>query len=116
MDSTNVTKNYRMSQWMEIIKRRQSSGKTVEAFCEEEGISKNAYYYWQRKLRESACEELAKHKNSTTLLPAGWAQLTTEASVSPALEIEVAGCRININDNTDLNLLKNVCRTLRSLQ
>ncbi len=116
MDSANVTKNYRMSQWMEIIKRRQSSGKTVEVFCEEERISKNSYYYWQRKLRESACEELAKQKNSTALLPAGWMQLTTEASVSSTLEIEVAGCRININDSTDLNLLKNVCLTLRSLR
>jgi putative transposase len=54
-----VTEKYWASQWMEIIKDRKDSGLGVDEYCKINGISRHAYYYWQRKLRKAACTELA---------------------------------------------------------
>jgi hypothetical protein len=75
MDIKLATEKYRSSQWMEIIRDRKESGLRVEDFCLEKGISKHAYYYWQRKLRKAACTELAKQDGMSTAVPVGWVQL-----------------------------------------
>jgi hypothetical protein len=33
---------------------------SVRAFCENKGIHENSYYYWQKKLREAACDKMAE--------------------------------------------------------
>lgn len=115
MNASKITAKYRSSQWMKIIKDRQSSGRNIKEYCQEMGISRHAYYYWQRKLREAACTELAKQEDATPLVPNGWAQLTPATMIESSLKIEVGGCHIGVNDNTDMDLLKKVCRSLRSL-
>lgn len=62
MDTRKVAAEYRLSQWMRVIKEQQCSGQNIKDFCLEKGISKNAYFYWQRKLRKAACAELVKLK------------------------------------------------------
>ena len=54
-DRLSVTQ-VRMQQWYSIIRSQKESGLTVDAFCEANNISKNRYFYWQKKLRETAIE------------------------------------------------------------
>lgn len=115
MDTKIVTAKYRASQWMDIIKDRQNSGLNIKSYCQERGISRHAYYYWQRKLREVACTELIKQEELADNVPSGWAQLTPDTRSCSSLIIEVSGCHIDVEHNTDLELLKNVCRSLRVL-
>ncbi|MGI6526233.1 MAG: IS66 family insertion sequence element accessory protein TnpA [Caldicoprobacterales bacterium] len=116
MDTQKVTAKYRMSQWMQIIKRRQESGLNIKEFCESTGISRHSYFYWQRKLREATCAELSKAEESTKLVPTGWTQLVpTQEEVKSTLDIEVSGFHITVNAQTDPELLKKVCHMLRSL-
>ena len=68
MDIKKVSKNYRMSQWAPKIKECKESDLTVTRFCEKNGLSENSYFYWQRKLRETACEALATPPNKETNL------------------------------------------------
>ena len=58
MDTREVAKEYRITQWGHIIRARNESGLSIKAFCAGEGIHESVYYYWQRKLREAACERL----------------------------------------------------------
>ena len=58
MDTQKVTAEYRLLHWMKVIQERQNSGQNIKEFCESTGISRHAYYYWQRKLRQAACAEL----------------------------------------------------------
>jgi len=58
MDTREVAKEYRITQWGHIIRARNESGLSIKAFCVGEGIHESVYYYWQRKLREVACERL----------------------------------------------------------
>ncbi len=117
MDTKIITKEYRLSQWAQTIQMQRDSGQNIKDFCQSTGISKNAYFYWQRKLREAACSELAKSNNSKSLVPSGWAQFTASetSNAENALTIEVGGCHISVNAGTDPKLLAKVCHVLRSL-
>lgn len=118
MDTRKVATEYRMSQWAQVIQARMHSGQGVKEFCETTGISRNAYFYWQRKLRKVACTEFAKNEISENNVPSGWIQLAPAQEQQPkaTLDIQINGCHITVNDNTDTELLKKVCFVLRSLQ
>jgi putative transposase len=115
MNAKKFTSEYRLSQWMQVIQERQSSGQSVKDFCQLRGISKNAYYYWQRKLRNTACEDLVKSNEPASLVPNGWIELASEQQMKNSLDIEVNGCRISVDADTDSELLKRVCGILRAL-
>lgn len=115
MDTQKIASEYRLSHWAKVIQARQDSGKGVGEFCLAEGISRNAYFYWQRKLREVACMELAIKEKPSDVTPTGWMQLASAQRENASLEIEINGCHIAVNEETDCDLLKKVCRMLRSL-
>ena len=54
MDTRMLTNQVRMAKWSEIIKDRCESGLTIKEYCAERGISRDAYFYWLKKIRESA--------------------------------------------------------------
>jgi putative transposase len=115
MDTRKIAAEYRLSQWMNVIREQQNSGQSIKEFCQDRGISRNSYFYWRRKLREAACMELSKIESGNVDIPKGWVKLSQSQEVQSALDIEVSGCRITVNENTDLELLKRVCRILRVL-
>jgi putative transposase len=119
MDTREVAAEYRMAQWTQTIQARVQSGQSIREFCASAGISRNAYFYWQRKLREAACiGHMTVQNRENGLVPNGWTQLaeTTPATVSVGkLTVEVGGCHITATAETDLELLAKVCRALRSL-
>jgi putative transposase len=117
MDTRKVAKEYRLSQWAQIIQARIESGKSIKDFCEEAGVNKNAYFYWQRKLREAACKGLTEANESKEIVPGGWVRLSPikPQYADDGISIEINGCQITVKGNTDLKLLKNVCGVLRSL-
>ncbi|AUS95635.1 transposase [Clostridium thermosuccinogenes] len=117
MDTQKVTSEYRLSQWAQVIQARLDSGQSVKDFCLANGISRNSYFYWQKKLREAACKELSKTEEPRNIVPSGWMQLTPKQAqhTKESLNIEINGCHITVNDDTDPELLKKVCRVLRTL-
>jgi putative transposase len=117
MDTHKVAVEYRLSQWEQVIQTRLNSGQNIKDFCQTAGISRNTYFYWQKKLREVACADLAKTEEPKNIVPSGWMQLTPEQTqhAKEALEIEINGCHVTVNAQTDPELLRKVCRTLRSL-
>lgn len=117
MEIQALTREYRMQQWTGIISRRNGSGKTIRAWCEEQGINQKSYYYWQHKLREAAGAQAAGLPGSNALAPKGWAALgiREEAIGAPGLIVEVGGCRIHVQADTDTALLARVCQTLKAL-
>jgi putative transposase len=118
MDTQKVTAEYRLSQWAQVIQTRLDSRQKIKDFCQTTGISKNAYFYWQKKLRKVTCTELAKTtEEPRNIVPSGWMQLEAKQvqHAKETLEIEINGCHVTVNGETDSELLKKVCRTLRSL-
>lgn len=118
MDTQKVTAEYRLSQWAQVIQAQQESGQNIKDFCQTVGISRNSYFYWQKKLRKVACTELARTEESMNIVPSGWMQLSPKKArhEKEVLDIEINGCHVTVNAETDPELLKKVCRTLRSLE
>jgi len=46
--------------WQRIMEARRESGLSVVAFCQKEGISEAAYYYWRKKLSQDGSQPLEK--------------------------------------------------------
>jgi putative transposase len=75
MDTRETTAEFRMSQWTKIIQSRIDSGLSIKDFCKTNGISRNAFFYWQKKLREKAYAEIEAAEKTKSIVPGGWIQL-----------------------------------------
>jgi len=66
MNSRELTAEYRMTHWAQLLQERTTSGLSVQDFCLDKGITRNTYFYWQKKLREAACARLSETNSKTT--------------------------------------------------
>jgi len=111
MNTSAITAEYRLAYWAGIIQERRESGLSIKAFCEKAGFHENIYFYWQRKLREATCEQLAvigKGTAATGMASSGFTEIriseSARASFRPGatssgcLYIEVGGIRITADD------------------
>ena len=107
MNTREIAEELRLSHWAGIMRERSESGLSVKAFCENAGFHQNIYFYWQRKLREAACERIIGNQSgaaSTSLTQGGFTEVRiseqpvrpvlTETGRQGELRIEAAGARI----------------------
>jgi len=69
MTTREVASAYRLSQWAASVQERAAEGESIVSYCRKRGISQNTYYYWQRKLRTAACEQLSPFAPATLSTP-----------------------------------------------
>jgi putative transposase len=115
---------YRLKEWTERFTARTQSGLSIKAWCESNGVSVRNYYYWLRQAREYAAQSMtaltvqpegavSAHPKQLPA-PSGWAAVAEAESASPSatLTVEVGGCRVAVNSDTDPELLAKVCKVL----
>jgi len=120
MDTREIATEYRLSHWAQIMQERTASGQSIRAFCQANGFSTNTYFYWQKKLREAAAQQLAgaaePREDQQALLPNGWAQACIAQERAPAqaggLTLRVGGAEIEVHQGFDEALLASVIKTL----
>jgi hypothetical protein len=119
MNTREMATQYKMAQWKQIMQERAASGLSIRVFCEERGIARQAYHYWQKKLRDAAVAQL--HQEATpepepqALVPQGWAQVTEEIAPEPqGLTLRIGRASIEVREGFDEALLASVCKTLMS--
>lgn len=99
------TKELRLAQWADIIKERMQSNPTVKDWCNQNGITKDAYYYWQQKLRKEVYEVIKSQEsifapvpNEVLLEKTATSEQKSSASVTPRkgkVTVEIADCTLN---------------------
>jgi len=104
VDMAEIAEEYRLSHWAEIVREREESGLTIREFCKNAGFHENRYFYWQKKLRKAACEELGLIQGKTTsMTPAVFAEVKLPAQHAMApivsihntnISVEAAGVRL----------------------
>ena len=115
MTSKELAQKVRLEQWAQVMRERSESGESVRAWCASNDINEKTYYYWQRKLRQAACDQITKQEGSlqkTGLIPAGWAQVAARDPAEETLTIQIGSIMIQATQNTDMALLAKVCRAL----
>jgi putative transposase len=116
MNTRKIANEYRLSQWSQIFSER-CAGENIEEFCARTGISKAQYFYWQRKLRETACEGIiAQNSSEKSVAPNGWVVCELPMPESKGeLYVEIGKTRIKVTCGTNPELLRQVCTTLVTL-
>jgi transposase-like protein len=106
--SGGMTKRERQAErrkfWTELIVRHKQSGKTVEAFCQENGVGSPSFYAWRKRLGEKS-------------QPIGFALVETPAlrqqRGEPVELILSSGDRLQISPGADAATLRLVLGILR---
>ena len=72
MNTKLATSRMRTGQWADIIKDCKESGLKVDDYCAQHSLSRNAYFYWLRKVKEAALTQsgFGKYDNRWRLPPA----------------------------------------------
>jgi len=114
MNTREMATQIKMAQWNQIIQERVSSGMNIAEFCSVRGIPRQKYFYWQKKLREAAAQQLAAvQPNQQALIPSGWATVTEEVAVEQqSLTLRIGGAEIEVHQGYDELLLASVIKTL----
>ncbi len=56
MSTKEMARQIRLTHWAQIMHERKESGRSIRVWCRENNIKEKTFYYWQRRLREAACE------------------------------------------------------------
>lgn len=119
--NTMVVKNQlSLAQGKNMITECQASGKTAAAWCAENGIARWKYFYWLRKVREAACENMMI---GGCQLPAVaqermvFAELSqpTCRKIDVAITLKMDGFEIEIHNGADGEVIVNTMRALKSI-
>lgn len=93
MNTREIATEYRLSHWAQIMRERVDSGLSIKAFCANAGFHENVYFYWQRKLREATCEQLAEVRTKQMELTApGFTEVKFPEATVQSSEPEATGC------------------------
>ena len=115
MTSKEATHLYRLQQWGEAVKDCKSSGKTVAAWCSEQGISKKTYYNWQKQVRDAACEELTVRQQQS-LTASTFAECEIPAEHNHTAVVLHLNCgTVEIRNGADESVITGTLRALKSL-
>jgi putative transposase len=118
METRAIATEYRLGQWGQAMQERTVKGQSIKDFCEARGISRNTYFYWQRKLREAAARQMGapEPEQSQALVPSGWAAVRLAEESAPmqagGLTLRVGGAEIEVHQGFDEALLASVCGVL----
>lgn len=99
METKAMTHQFRLTHWAGVMRERKESGLSIRAWCRENGVGEKTYYYWQRQLRETACEQIAEYQTSypTGLAAPGFAEVKLRDSPAhPALPGVVQSGQLHI--------------------
>lgn len=56
MNVSKVTHQVKLDRWTTLLNEQKSSGLSVKDWCSQNNISRDRFFYWKRKLKESLIE------------------------------------------------------------
>ena len=116
MNTKLATTQIRLNEWAAVIRDCKASGLKVDDYCQQHNLSRDAYYYWLRKVKTAALQQ------------AGFVELTAPEGGSchsvgaelPAFTIQMTikagNLELGISDETSSELLSRVLQVVRRAQ
>ena len=122
MDVQKLTHEVRLQQWSRIVEECRNSGSSIKSWCEENGINSKTYYYWQKKVCQATCRELAmSQQQKMETVPANPPPVFAELSMprtncgNVALTIHHHNTEVHIYNGADATLVEIALLAIRSL-
>lgn len=110
----------RIKQWSEIIEAANSSPLPRREWLKANGISKDAFYYWQRKVRKAYAEEKglvprSSGAGSSSLVEIPVIRERTNAPLQTAAAvIRVGGITVEVSSLASAEFMENLGRMIRN--
>jgi hypothetical protein len=77
-------KSHQLQEWAEMVSACRNSGKTVSAWCAENGLNEKVYYYRQKKV----CDAIPALRRPASI-PIAQSNTVQFAEITPAVQPEV---------------------------
>jgi len=118
-----ITNAVQIQEWQKRILECQASGLKVYEWCAQNGVRRDRYYYWLRKCREQAIEQLPTEiKNQiavteTDIKPTfkKLEVIAPEDSAAAAITIKLSHATIEITNNANQHTIEAVLTALKSI-
>ena len=118
MNPKEATQIVRMQEWSQIIHDRVQSGQSVSQYCTEHGLSKNAYFYWLKKIKCHVLEsvEPAFVEISDQIQSDCQEREDAHAASCPASKVVIRshGAEIEIDESVSEEFLTKIFRVIRN--
>lgn len=97
--------------WEQRLAEYEDSGKTIAAWCKEQTVRENQFYYWRKKLRTGQKEKAQPVKWLSLDL-----QLSRQASLAgSSITIYVGQAIVEIRKGFDRHLLREIVQVLQTI-
>ena len=124
MNTRQVTQEFRMNQWIGIVRECRESGQTVISWCREHDIDPRKYYYWLKKIRTAACKALTVINQEGSIVPLEIEKTSISTPIEVAHDtketdtadiiIRLGSAVLEIHSNASASLIENTIRALNN--
>jgi hypothetical protein len=109
-----MNREQRIREWVSRIEEYRTSGLTMAAWCEAQGISIHQLKYWLKRMKRLS------DSNQTNTSTTGWTPVTVTSSPEnrkpePGVVIRIGQASIEVANGFDPHLFRQVVQTLMPL-
>jgi putative transposase len=124
MNTRQIAQEYRMNQWIGVVRECRESGQTVTSWCRDQDIDPKKYYYWLKKIRAAACKALPTINKEGSIVPVEVQETSISTPVKalndikePAtadIVIRLGSAVLEIHSNASASLIENAIKALNN--
>ncbi|MGI6711393.1 MAG: IS66 family insertion sequence element accessory protein TnpA [Bacillota bacterium] len=115
---TQVKTQYRMEQWMQLIKEHQASGMSIRSWCRQNNLKESSYYYWLKQIRKKVFNQQVPAIQPENRKPVEFAKLRMDAGtpgVDAAVIIHLPTAIVEVKEGISQKTIEAVLLALRTL-
>ncbi len=111
------TNQIRLKHWTQVVQQCKSSGIPTKDWIRDHGITKDQYYYWQRKVRKAAIAIAEESNTQIVELEPQTREIASPVSMHAAssLHLSVKGMDLAVTEATSPQLLRMVLREIQNV-
>jgi len=97
--------------WEDRLAQYETSGKSITAWCKEQTIRENQFYYWRKKLRTGQAE-----KNQLLQWLTFDSQVGPQSSIdAEILNVQIGKATVKVHKGFDQALLREIVQVLQTI-
>ena len=93
-----------------MVEQRRESGLSNREYCRQNGIAEKTYYYWLRRLREAAAQQI---QNPTLVHLDGEPKAPVESSTVGTIHLRIKEAEMTIPSGVDPATIQAVIQALQ---
>ena len=110
-----ATRQFRIQQWTKIIHDRAESGMTIKDYCNQNNLSRDAYFYWAKVIKEEALKNLPAQQFVEVPAVQDLPQVSqTAPAYTTELKLQIKDVSITVTDSTSPALLSRTLEVIRN--